>query len=289
MGWTVTGLGLCSGHTQWVAQRPGCWGSPTSSCPFTSCSLLPRSPAHVTSRNKTQLVPRETVSGETHRPLDRATVLGQPWCLHMARAASTTQIRTWQLCSAAFIFNVTTQPVLQSGITVRSNTATRVATACPQEPAYHLCSVAERNVWRSSRSISFGLPLDDGNRPSESGVGGCVNPHAVSRVSPLTRRGEASLRFSILRRPLAKCPMNMPVCDLPGCVMSQRGAQAPRDRMTSQEGRENLWFNYTYSKEILLNKVLRSQFSDDYGLHKQKEVLQNSTALYKFTSKLYLQ
>lgn len=175
MGWTVTGLGLCSGHTQWVAQQPGCWGSPTSSCPFTSCSLLPRSPAHVTSRNKTQLVPWETVSGETHRPLDRATVLGQPWCLYMARAASTTQIRTWQLCSAAFIFNATTQPVLQSGITVRSNTATRVATACPQEPAYHLCSVAERNVWRSSRSISFGLPLDDGNRPSESGVGSCVN------------------------------------------------------------------------------------------------------------------
>lgn len=26
---------LCSGHMQWVAQRPGSWTSPTSSCPFT--------------------------------------------------------------------------------------------------------------------------------------------------------------------------------------------------------------------------------------------------------------
>lgn len=138
---------LCSGHMQWVAQRPGSWTSPTSSCPFTPnrvcdarrCpgALLLRLPETKPSQLHWGPCPeRPWIPGRGRRP-GSATV-----STHGTRRVHHSST---QLCSAASMFHATAQPTLQSGITVRSHTATQVAAAGPRgRPAPVLRGRAKR-------------------------------------------------------------------------------------------------------------------------------------------------
>lgn len=199
---------LCSGHMQWVSgwhsgqgagrPQPLLARSPPTACAMLAvaqelcfCDFPKQSPASSTGGH----VQRDPwIPGRGRRP-GSATV--------SAHGTRRVHHSSTQLCSAASMFHATAQPTLQSGITVRSHTATQVAAAGPQGPA---CPRAPR------QSGACGGPL----APSPSGLPWTVGPVPLSPVLAAVQTRTCSLaghRRLVGARPAshtAKPPGRMP-------------------------------------------------------------------------------
>lgn len=198
---TVSAAATCSGwHSGQGAGRPQplLARSPPTACAMLAvaqelcfCDFPKQSPASSTGGH----VQRDPwIPGRGRRP-GSATV--------SAHGTRRVHHSSTQLCSAASMFHATAQPTLQSGITVRSHTATQVAAAGPQGPA---CPRAPR------QSGACGGPL----APSPSGLPWTVGPVPLSPVLAAVQTRTCSLaghRRLVGARPAshtAKPPGRMP-------------------------------------------------------------------------------